>query len=198
MLYQISRKDLLEIPQFSNLTLDQLLSTETDAILLDLFEDEGVDKTQGVFVQACKHRNSKREIVLDYRWLMIERTDKEWTSNPKSSLESRVYGKKDLIKELNNLGNSLGVENFATDKWEVLDYVEVEEDEQETIVRIMELHDKQREIRGYIRGDEDVLSCYKSKKELRKEDMNYISSLPAESGWGPIEAEELTNLGEAV
>lgn len=191
MLYHISRTDLLQIPTFSGMTLEQLLSTDTDKLLLDMFENEGVDKNEGVFIQACKHRTLDKQIVLDYRWLMLERTDEEWTKNHKSSLEARVYGKKELIQELNSLGNSLGVEEFVIDKWAVLEAIEVEEDEPETLLKIMDMQDKQREIRGFIRGDEDVLACYKSKKDLRKEDMSYINSLPAEAGWGPMDDEEL-------
>jgi hypothetical protein len=129
----------------------------------------GANIDKPYLVQACRHRNLRKQLVIGYRYCFMERTDREWLSNPRSTMAARIesqtdpYLKTDMIRMsaegmspnqykmmVEQATGQEGTTKVTTDSSEV--------DWEETRELLKTLSRIQERIRGKLNYDEDLQS----------------------------------------
>lgn len=104
MILGVSFSDVRDLPEFKGLSEFDLLPREMDSKVLPLLYHHGADIDKPYLVQACKHRNLRRQIVVGYRYCFMERMDRDWLAGPRASMAARIesqsdpYLKTDMIR----------------------------------------------------------------------------------------------------
>lgn len=186
MIKYCSFVDVLQLPQFQRKNEQWLLHPETDAIISEMLYPLGVEKTNRLTIQACKHRTNSGDVVVNYRYVFTERRDKAWLWSGKASLEARINDTKDssLIGELSILADMYrqsrdnvleicqAMEAVANQKnrKQIVSKTDFEEDMEAVVQKIKALQILQESIRGPLHADEDVLWDIKNAEEVLKAD----------------------------
>lgn len=175
MIQGISFYDVLTIPEFSGLKMFDLLPTQMDSKVAPYLYKLGIDVNHVVLIQACKHRRDNGEVVLGYRYVGRERTDKSWLNCIHSSMAARIDSQKDKHLAADMLKMSKEGQDWrsfkamaiavAADAGE-LEYVQkhgFEEEKpeptyKEDLSEIQTLMELQRAVRGGLHPDENTLN----------------------------------------
>lgn len=168
MIKSVSVFDLQMFPQFKDVSEFDLIHPDNYDEVMDLLHLLGMNTKSSKLspcVQACKHRTITNKVVVGYRWVGLERTDAEW--KPYASLESRIHSHSDLtlVSELLRMSREGGlVDERRIGK---ADNTKPTEPDYDSVVeQILWLQKKQREIRGCLSGDEDILYDLNEKDNL--------------------------------
>ena len=97
MLVYFSFNDVLKIPEIAeiaNNTFD-LLPRKMDSVVAPYLWKLGADIDKGIRIQPCVHRTINLEVVTNYRYVCLERSDKEWLSNRNCSMSARIHSQTD-------------------------------------------------------------------------------------------------------
>lgn len=174
----VSVLDIQQLPQFKEMSVFEIINKQNDNEISKLMSEIGGDTERGVYVQACQHRcNQSKQPVVNYRYVMYERKDREWIRGGKASVSMIIETQKDgsLARDLAVLwqqgateklwlaqcygaakvrGKGIVKDNddFPLIKKERLDNT------QGVIDTIKDLQDTQRAIRGEFHAYEDVFN----------------------------------------
>lgn len=174
MLKYFSALDILKIPEFNELTVFDLIHKENDERISILLYHCGADIDKGVKIQACNHRTLDHKIVTSYRYVFLERSDKEWLSNPNCSMSARIHSQEDKwlaadmvrasAEGINGEGfRAMCVGAIGRDGTTKAPQQLITEDWQEDRLAMLALRNIQADIRGYIHPDEDMFAEEKDK-----------------------------------
>jgi hypothetical protein len=171
MLVAFSITDIMTFPEFAGMTRFDVLQPKNDEVIGKLLWELGANVDKGVFVQACKHRKFSGEMVTDYRYAYMERTDREWVRSGKASVSMLIETQRDgsLARELSQLWQEgasealwkIQCQGAAKVKGKgtgvVVAAPQTEKDEAEVVALIRALQEAQKGIRGPLHDGEDVL-----------------------------------------
>lgn len=184
----VSFVDVLALPQFQGMRESDLLSRKLDDKVLELFHPVGVDKSKGVCIQASKHRTNSGKIVVNWRYVFMERMDKEWLHSSRSSLEARISSTKDKglrgeLMQMAGILNRVSTDGIAAAcegelairqkgaKQRIVPQKDFDEDMQVVTKQILALQAIQKSVRGGLSASEDVLWEDKSSEENLEQDV---------------------------
>lgn len=188
MIFYVSFRDILSLPQFEGWTPTSLLDRKNDSTILNMFHPFGADKQKPLIVQAAKHRTKSNKIVVDFRYVFEERTDKEWINSSRCSLETRINRHKadttliGLLSQMGDMhrtsrdnvcaiGDAMRAVAQKKSRVQLVIPTDWDEDMEATIQLILTLHQVQKHIRGeHLLADENVLFDYYPSAEVLKED----------------------------
>ena len=92
----VSVLDVQQLPQFQGMSAFEIINKNNDEEISKLMSEIGGDKERGIYVQACQHRcNQQKQPVVNYRYVMYERKDREWIRGGKSSVSMLIETQKD-------------------------------------------------------------------------------------------------------
>lgn len=92
----VSVLDIQQLPQFKEMSVFEIINKKNDAEIGKLMSEIGGDTERGVHVQACQHRcNQSKQPVVNYRYVMYERKDREWIRGGKASVSMIIETQKD-------------------------------------------------------------------------------------------------------
>lgn len=169
MLKRVSFLDILKVPQFSHLTQFDLLPRRMDNEVAPLLWRLGFDIDKGIRIQACVHRTIDLQTVTGYSYVCLERADDEWLANKNCSMSARIHSQEDpwLAADLVRMsmegtsegkfiamcaqaagadGTTRSVKETFSETWE------------EDYSVMQALRDIQKQVRGYLHADEDVIA----------------------------------------
>ena len=174
MIRGISFYDVLSIPEFSHMKHFDLLPTTMDSKVSPYLFKLGIDTSHVILIQACKHRKDDGQVVLGYRYVGRERTDKPWLNCVHSTMAARIDSQKDkhLAAEMLRMSKegqdwrsfkamaiaSAKAEDITAAQRHGLEEEKPEPSYREDISEIQSLMEVQRAVRGYIHPDEDTLN----------------------------------------
>lgn len=186
MLLYCSIVDMLKLPQFKGMNEQQLLQRENDNVIMNLLYPVGVDKNKALVIQACKHRTNSGEVVVNWRYVFEERSDREHLWSGHASLEARIHSTKDttLIGELSVMGQLFRVSTdgsgavLKSNKNKDVDLLAHEEDEDVDMVvsQIEALQSIQKHIRGELMADENVLFNIQHRDIILQQDFKQMET----------------------
>ena len=167
MLVSFSFYDVLKIPDIARVASNQfeLLKREMDSVVAPYLFILGGNIDSGIKIQACKHRTSDLKDVVGYRYVLLERADKEWMSSPYCSMDARIHAQKDpelasdmvrmsaqggndssframCVGAMGKEGTTRNLKNDESETW------------QEDLQHIIVLQEIQKEVRSYMHQDE--------------------------------------------
>jgi len=155
----VSAVDILKIPEFSHMSVFDLIDPKNDSKVAPYLYPVGCNVDVTPTIQACKHRTFDGDIVLNYRYVYPERKDREWTKNAGCSLRSRIDAQDDT--ELRSDMFKMSREGFNWPKFKIKDELlkgEICEDLSESLSLMKALQDVQIQIRGPLGIDEDMFN----------------------------------------
>jgi hypothetical protein len=163
----VSFSDVVTIPEFESVSQFDLLQPKYDSRVSPYLFKLGIDIGKRVHVQACRHRNLQHNVVLGYRYVGFERTDRDWLKCKHSSIQALIESQTDL-----SLATDLYMMSAEGLDWETFakaalaeanqrGYVKVvemepEDDYEPTLSLISSLQQIQKSIRGGIAADENM------------------------------------------
>ena len=86
----VSFYDIVKLKEFCHLRPIDLLHPSMDNDVFPYLFKLGGDIDKPVSVQACKHKDVDGETHLGYRYVLYERTDKEWLASGHAQVEARI------------------------------------------------------------------------------------------------------------
>lgn len=167
-----SFEDVLELGQFSSLSMFDLLQSNMDKVVAPyLYDTIGAETSAQAVVQACRHRRLSGEVVVGYRYVYPARRDKTWLNSSRSTIKQHIAAQKDpyLAGDMERMSK----EGMPYSKWlemcakactlasagevkkqksNVNDVVETYEADHSVIQALKEI---QRNVRGYLLPDEE-------------------------------------------
>lgn len=171
MLVSFSFYDVLKIPEIAAIADSQfdLLPHSMDSVVAPWLFVLGYDIDKGIKIQACQHRTVDLKTVCGFRYVGLERNDKEWLANKNCSMSARIHSQEDphLASDMVRMSLQGTTESKfiamcvgAGGKDGTTRVVKSDEDEnwQENLSVIRALRDIQKNVRGYIHVDEDILA----------------------------------------
>lgn len=169
MIKRVSFLDILKVPSFSHLTQFDLLPHSMDSEVAPILWRLGFDIDKGIRIQACVHRTVDLQTVVGFSYVCLERADEEWLANKNCSMSARIHSQEDpwlaadlvrMSMEGTSEGKFIAMCVGAGGKDGTTRVVKSDEDEnwQENLSVIRTLRDIQRNIRGALHPDEDVLA----------------------------------------
>lgn len=174
MIVGISFYDVVKLPEFSKLSIFDLLRPEMDSKVAPYLWEIGADIDKPVKVQACQHRTLDGAVRIGYRYVYPERTDYAWTRSSGCSMAGRIAAQKDKhlasdMVRLSTQGTSwssyqLMVIRAAGQEGMTYDEKQQQNEEVEASTGMMhKLREIQISIRGHLSIDEDTLNVIDSK-----------------------------------
>lgn len=171
MLAYFSFVDILKIPEINAIakTPFDLLPRSMDSVVAPYLFKLGMDIDKGIRVQCCVHRTIDLQRVISYRYVGLERSDKEWLANRNCSMSARIHSQTDneLASDMVRMsmegtsegkfiamcasvagadGTTRSVKETFSETWE------------EDYIIMQALRDIQKQVRGYLHADEDVIA----------------------------------------
>lgn len=170
MLVSFSFVDVLKIPEIAKIADSpfDLLRREMDNIVAPYLFLLGANIDHGLKIQACRHRTVDLKSVVSYRYVCLERSDKEWLADPRCSMSARIHAQKDpeLASDMvrmsaEGMGESgfraMCMANFGkegTTRSTKKDEEEGWEDDYRTMAVLRSI---QEDVRGWLHPDEDMI-----------------------------------------
>lgn len=167
MLVGFSFYDILKIKEFEGLSQFDLLKREMDDVVAPYLFRIGGNIDKGIKIQACVHRTVDLQTVTGYRYVLLERNDKEWLANRNCSMSARIHAQtdpelaSDMVRmSMQGTSESKFIEMCAkvAGKDGTVGSMKKDEDEnwEENRSTMLALRSIQKDIRGYIHVDEDL------------------------------------------
>lgn len=164
---RISFEDVITIEEFSGLAPRDLLSPEMDSKVSPYLFKLGMDVSKPFIVQPCKHRRMNGKVVLNWCYVGMERTDKEWLNCVYSSLEARITAQHDSYLRADMINASTEGMSWGAYQAMVTGAIgkegmtcrEVDDDEddyKESLAMIQAMEALQLSVRGPLTVDEEV------------------------------------------
>ncbi len=169
MIIGVSFSDILKLKEFYGMSEFDLLPRKMDNDVFPYLFKLGSDIDKPVSVQACLHRNVDDQQILGYRYVSYERTDKEWLESGRCSIGARIAACTDphlaadlYVYSKQGIGESgfknmcVGVMGKTGTTRKDLNMM-MNKDWQLTQSQIQALQDVQRNIRGELSDNENIL-----------------------------------------
>ena len=169
MLVSFSFYDVLRIPEIAAIAETQfdLLPHHMDSIVAPYLFRLGGDIDRGLKIQACRHRMINLQSVVGFRYVMLERSDKEWLKDRNCSMSARIHSQEDpylasdmvrMSMEGTSEGKFIAMCAACIGKDGTVGVVKKEESEdwQEDVSMMRTLMEIQRSVRTYIHPDENM------------------------------------------
>ena len=169
MLVSFSFHDVLRIPEIAAIADNQfdLLKHEMDSVVAPYLFKIGMNIDRGIRIQACVHRTVDLQTVCGYRYVGLERNDKEWLSNRNCSMSARIHSQEDpylandmVRMSMQGTSESKFIEMCAMASGmegtvRTIKKIEVD-DWQDNATTMRTLMEIQRSVRTYIHPDENM------------------------------------------
>lgn len=169
MLAYFSFVDVLNIPEIKEIASNpfDLLPRKMDNVVAPYLWKLGMDVDRGIKVQACRHRIVDLKPVVSYRYVGLERSDKEWLANRNCSMSARIQAQEDKevasdmvrmsLEGIGEKGFRSMCEKASGQEGTTRTIKKEEEDDWQDNVSVMRaLRDIQIAVRGNLHPDEEM------------------------------------------